>query len=331
MSLTTDKQARKERPMARGVLDYFPDALAEVAHVSFVGNQQHNPGEPLHWAKEKSTDHADCIMRHLADRGTTDDDGMRHSAKAAWRALALLQIELDGEKVKPDPRNVTSVTYTAEQTQGIDIHTLTLGGEVVEFKHDETLEKHCRCEKCRPTRRKLRIAFDLDSVLNRLDDVWAEWVRDTFDPEFEVAKWTQWDLHKCVPRAGTRVYEFLHHEGVFRNLPVTPGAVECLKKLHDEGHELFIVTSTIPSTWEDKVEWLRTYFPFIPKENMIASSRKGLMRVDVLVDDGLHNFEEFQGVPIVFDRPWNREGLRRLDGYRCYDLVDLPRLIKEIE
>lgn len=89
---------RKERPIARGVLDYFPDAIMEVANTSFVGNEQHNPGQPMHWAKEKSTDHADCIVRHLIERGTIDTDGVRHSAKVAWRALALLQTELDAEK-----------------------------------------------------------------------------------------------------------------------------------------------------------------------------------------------------------------------------------------
>jgi Domain of unknown function (DUF5664) len=77
------------------VLDYFPDALYEVAGVSFVGNQQHNPGQPLHWAKEKSADEADALLRHLKDRGTFDSDGVRHSAKVAWRALALLQRELE--------------------------------------------------------------------------------------------------------------------------------------------------------------------------------------------------------------------------------------------
>jgi hypothetical protein len=90
---------RKDRPLARGVLDYFPDALLEVAYVSKVGNDQHNPGEPMHWAKEKSTDEADALMRHLVQRGTIDSDGMRHSAKVAWRALALLQRELDEAKV----------------------------------------------------------------------------------------------------------------------------------------------------------------------------------------------------------------------------------------
>ena len=95
--LTNDAKARKETPLARGVLDYFPDALAAVAQTSFIGNEQHNPGEELHWAKEKSTDHADCILRHMVDRGTIDDDGIRHSAKVAWRALAMLQIEIEKE------------------------------------------------------------------------------------------------------------------------------------------------------------------------------------------------------------------------------------------
>lgn len=92
-----DKDQRKNAPLAKGVLDYFKNALFEVARVSKAGNDQHNPGQPLHWAKGKSVDHADCIMRHLAERGTLDDDGTRHSAKLAWRALALLQEELEEE------------------------------------------------------------------------------------------------------------------------------------------------------------------------------------------------------------------------------------------
>ncbi len=84
--------------MVRGLLDYFPDALAAVAHVSHVGNEQHNPGQPLHWDRSKSTDQADCIMRHLVERGKMDVDGLRHSAKLAWRALALLQIEIEKDK-----------------------------------------------------------------------------------------------------------------------------------------------------------------------------------------------------------------------------------------
>lgn len=90
-------EQRKGMPLASGVLDYFPDALLVVAEVSRIGNEQHHPGEPLHWDKSKSTDEADALLRHLLDRGTLDTDGLRHSAKVAWRALALLQRELDAE------------------------------------------------------------------------------------------------------------------------------------------------------------------------------------------------------------------------------------------
>ncbi len=95
-TLPTDAAARKRVPLARGLLDYFPSALAAVAELSQAGNDKHNPGEELHHARGKSGDHADCILRHLLDRGTLDpEDGLRHSAKVAWRALALLQEELE--------------------------------------------------------------------------------------------------------------------------------------------------------------------------------------------------------------------------------------------
>lgn len=98
MTITKDAKERKALPICTGVLDYFPDALLEVAAISRAGNEQHNPGQPLHWDKSKSTDHADSCVRHLLERGTRDSDGGRHSAKAAWRALANLQIEIEVER-----------------------------------------------------------------------------------------------------------------------------------------------------------------------------------------------------------------------------------------
>jgi hypothetical protein len=80
-------------------MKYFPRAMAEVARVSKAGNDQHNPGQPLHWAREKSTDHADCIARHLLEHGTRDSDGQRHSGKLVWRSFALLEEELEAEEL----------------------------------------------------------------------------------------------------------------------------------------------------------------------------------------------------------------------------------------
>jgi hypothetical protein len=86
---------RKALPIAEGVLDYFPDAIAYVAFVSRLGNEKHNPGEKMHWSREKSTDHRDCIARHLVESGTYDVEGVLHDGALAWRALANLQLKLE--------------------------------------------------------------------------------------------------------------------------------------------------------------------------------------------------------------------------------------------
>lgn len=105
MTLPTDAKERKAIPVITGVFDYFPDAIAEIAKVSKAGNDQHNPGEPLHWSREKSADHADTMGRHMIERGTMDSDGQRHSAKMAWRALAILQLEIENAETNRDKGN----------------------------------------------------------------------------------------------------------------------------------------------------------------------------------------------------------------------------------
>ena len=97
--LPTDPKARKGLPIATGCLDYFPLALAAVAEVSRMGNDKHNPGEPLHWSRAKSADHADCIGRHLIDR-KQQDGGILEAGQAFWRAGAQLQLLLEDLQAK---------------------------------------------------------------------------------------------------------------------------------------------------------------------------------------------------------------------------------------
>lgn len=96
-TLAVGAAERKQYPIASGVLDYFPDAIVALAHLSYVSNEQHNPGQSLRWNRAKSGDEADTLLRHFLQRGLLDADGIRHTAKVAWRALAMLQKEIEGE------------------------------------------------------------------------------------------------------------------------------------------------------------------------------------------------------------------------------------------
>lgn len=99
--LPVDAKARKALPLFTYYVEYFPDAMIAECEVAVAGNLQHNPGEPLHWAREKSTDQMDCAFRHMLDhaRGILKDtDGQYHLAKARWRLGAELQLAIEKER-----------------------------------------------------------------------------------------------------------------------------------------------------------------------------------------------------------------------------------------
>lgn len=100
--LPTGYEERKELKMYDFMFHYFPLAWLEIVKVAVAGNNQHNPGETLHWAREKSKDQMNTAFRHIFDYGTGtkyDTDGRTHLGKAAWRLMAQLQLDLEAERL----------------------------------------------------------------------------------------------------------------------------------------------------------------------------------------------------------------------------------------
>lgn len=123
----TEDVARKALPIFDGVIMYFPDAVAAVSEVSVAGNEQHNPGEPLHWARGKSMDQFNTALRHMIDhkRGRVFDveksgKRTRHLAKAAWRVLAALQLSIEEDNGEhPGRQDQADHRQVAERLQRV--------------------------------------------------------------------------------------------------------------------------------------------------------------------------------------------------------------------
>jgi len=101
----TDKAERKRHPVFSGVLSYFPRTVIAMSKCSWVGNEQHNPGQPLHWDRDKSMDHDDCLIRHMMEGDAIDDDGVPHCVKVAWRANARAELILEKMAAAGNPES----------------------------------------------------------------------------------------------------------------------------------------------------------------------------------------------------------------------------------
>jgi hypothetical protein len=136
LTLGTDSAARKDTPVYSGFLAYFPAAIAGAARHSKRGNDKHNPGEPLHHARGKSTDHEDCVARHLLDISDIeatikrDKESVQHfpydqelvstlldeADALVWRAAALSQRLYEtygGAPLAPGARECSPQTSTS--------------------------------------------------------------------------------------------------------------------------------------------------------------------------------------------------------------------------
>jgi hypothetical protein len=113
--LPTDPKARKDIPVYSGFVKYFYLAIAAVAELSRIGNDQHNPGKPLHWDRSKSGDELDAQMRHVLDEASgvsEDTDGVMHLTKNAWRSMAALQKALEKKPRRKENRYLMDAAGT---------------------------------------------------------------------------------------------------------------------------------------------------------------------------------------------------------------------------
>lgn len=91
------KDDRGKAPIYRGVLSYFPNAVAEVATVSDFGATKYAWNGWLH-VPNGIDRYSDALVRHLAQEGAGEiydpESGLRHASHVAWGALARLELML---------------------------------------------------------------------------------------------------------------------------------------------------------------------------------------------------------------------------------------------
>lgn len=159
--------------------------------------------------------------------------------------------------------------------------------------------------------RRKRLLIDLDDTLSDLVSKWLSVYNEEFNDNLCKEDIKSWEIVSYVkPEAVEKFFKYLQEPTFFESVDVKPYAQEVTERLVKR-YELFVVTAYCPEACLAKCKWLRNNFPHIPEQNIVFCRDKGIIKADFMIDDGIHNIEDFKktnphGLPIVFDAPWNR-------------------------
>ena len=169
---------------------------------------------------------------------------------------------------------------------------------------------------------KLNIGLDVDDVLYSCTEYALSLMSEKygFNPPITSEEVTGWG------KTGNRtdcIFECFSDPMFYENQPLLEGAKEFVEKLSRIAN-VYFVTAVYPQFMGIRAKRLIQDFPEIPPENIIMTSSKGVVNLDILLDDGGHNILKSSAkYPILMRRPWNAHitGILSVNNYEEFFTV----------
>lgn len=167
----------------------------------------------------------------------------------------------------------------------------------------------------------------MDDVLCETAQGFMDIVESAFGKRVAYEDLTTFDLGRAfgITQAQVkRLFELTHADEVILNLPVKPGADNTLRRWHEQGYRLAVVTGRPPEIYESSLAWLaQNEMPYdeffivdkygrFEEDDPIAISKDALLSMDfrLAVEDSLEMavyIAEQMNTPVaLMDCPWNR-------------------------
>jgi uncharacterized protein len=178
----------------------------------------------------------------------------------------------------------------------------------------------------------MRIAIDIDSTLHHYWDVLSEVSVRRFGIELPYDEQFTWgitrlrsdQLELCIEESHT-------DERILAGTPY-PGAVEAVRRWHEEGHFVHVTSHRATDRKQATAAWLqRIELPF---DDLHCSydkvSRCSELEIDLLIDDGPLNLAAAleRGIAAAtIEHPWNRDLCEEEDVLSARDWTQLKQLL----
>lgn len=179
---------------------------------------------------------------------------------------------------------------------------------------------------------EITILVDMDDTIENLCDAWVTYLNNKYNLSVSTSDITEWEMTSAFPSLSkTKIYEPLHNKDFWYTITPKEDAQIYLKRLVEEGYNVFICTSTNYDVSTYKMDAIiGRYFPFIDWKQIITSHNKHMIKGDVLIDDGFHNYDKERDMFFLYDTPHNRNVSEDSSNFfRCHNWQEVYEAVEK--
>lgn len=174
------------------------------------------------------------------------------------------------------------------------------------------------------------ICIDMDDTIEDLLPAWLEWLSNEYYLTCTVEDVDNWNILGLFPfLTKEQIYKPLFSSEFWKKVKPKEDAIVYIKKLIDEGHDVYICTASHYNSVAPKIiEIIEQYFPFIDYKHIIIAYNKQMIKCDVMIDDADHNLIGGDYYKLLFNASHNQgfneagTGIKRVYNWKeIYDLI----------
>ena len=178
------------------------------------------------------------------------------------------------------------------------------------------------------------IACDIDNTICNLQETVLELFNKNNGTSYTLDDFTDYNVENVMSiKEAIKLKEMYASKTIYNYVKPIVKAQECLQRLVNDGHQVYLVTDAVPKNYSEKVAWVRHFFPFIDEAHIVAMKHKHLFKCDVLIEDNVQNL--IAGLHydrVLLNYPWNQKVHDEVyDIYRCKNWNEIVGVINKIK
>ncbi|QES89010.1 5' nucleotidase, NT5C type [Rhizosphaericola mali] len=150
-----------------------------------------------------------------------------------------------------------------------------------------------------------RIILDMDNVMAAVNPQYVKFYKKIYNKDLNLKELETHQINKTYPDY-KELHYLLEQPGFFRTMEPMVDSPEVVNAINEK-YELFIVSAamTYPLSLNEKLDWLKEYFPFITPKQIAFVGSKVFTFGDYMIDDKVSNLDHFNGKKILYSHPNN--------------------------